>query len=56
MLVCYSHRPPSSKVQWVDPFLNVLDKSYDECKETIVLGDFNFDILKSTKSTTFEFK
>ena len=21
ILVCYSYRPPSSKVEWVDPFL-----------------------------------
>jgi len=47
ILLCYSYRPPSSKVEWVDLFSVSLDRSFNENKETIVLGDFNFDLLKS---------
>ena len=47
ILLCYSYRPPSSKVEWLDIFSDSLDKSFNENKETIILGDFNFDLLKS---------
>lgn len=46
LLVCYTYRPPSSKVEWLTHFSNSLDKSYSESKECIILGDFNFDLLK----------
>ena len=46
MLLCYSYRPPSSKVEWLNSVSESLDKSFNENKETVILGDFNFDLLK----------
>jgi len=46
MLLCYSYRPPSSKEEWLTLFSESLDKSFNENKETVILGDFNFDLLK----------
>ena len=45
-LISYVYRPPSSKVQWVKDFTLMLDNSLSDEKECIVLGDFNFDLLK----------
>ena len=44
--MCYSYRPPSSKVEWLNSVSESLDKSFNENKETVILGDFNFDLLK----------
>ena len=38
---------PSSKVQWVKDFTSVLEKALSNEKECIVIGNFNYDILKS---------
>ena len=46
MLLFYSYRPPSSKVEWLNSVSESLDKSFNENKETVILGDFNFDLLK----------
>ena len=43
MLLCYSYRPPSTKVEWLNNFSESLHKSFNENKETVILGDFNFD-------------
>ena len=50
MLLCYSYRPPSSKVEWLNLFSESLDKSFNENKETVILGDFNFDLFKLTQN------
>ena len=36
LLICYAYRPPSLKVEWITSFLDHIDKSYSDCKETIV--------------------
>ncbi|XP_060555200.1 uncharacterized protein LOC132716065 [Ruditapes philippinarum] len=41
-----AYLPPSSKVEWLNNFAISLEKSYLEEKECIVIGDFNYDILK----------
>ena len=46
MSLCYAYRPPSSKVEWLKIFSESLDKSVYENKETVILGDFNFDLFK----------
>ena len=46
MLLCYSYRPPSSKVEWLNNVSESLDESFNENKETVILGDFNFDLIK----------
>jgi len=47
-LLCYTYRPPSSEVVWLDLFSDSLDISFNENKETIMFGDFNFDIYESS--------
>jgi len=44
--LCYSYRPPTSKVEWLNSVSESLDKSFNENKETVILGNFNFDLLK----------
>ena len=45
--MCFSYIPPSSKVEWLNIlFSESLDKSFNEKKDTVILGDFNFDLLK----------
>ena len=46
MLLCYSYKPPSSKVEWLNNVSESLDTSFNENKETVILGEFNFDLLK----------
>ena len=46
-IISHFYRPPSSKVQWVKDFTLVLEKAISNEKECIVIGDFNYDILKS---------
>ena len=46
LFVWYIYRPPNSPVAWYDRFSNELEKvSYLNC-ETILTGDFNFDLLQ----------
>ena len=46
-LLSYVYRPPSSKVQWIKDFTLIMEKSLSGEKECIVIGDFNFDLLKT---------
>ena len=46
-LLSYVYRPPSSKVQWIKDFTLIMEKSLPGEKECIVIGDFNFDLLKT---------
>ena len=47
-LLCYTYRPPSSEVVWLDLFSDSPDISFNENKETIMFGDFNYDIYESS--------
>ena len=47
-LLCCTYRPPSSEVVWLDLFSDSLDISFNENKETIMFGDFNYDIYESS--------
>ena len=51
LLVCYCYRPPSCNVYWLSDFSDSMEKSFLKQKECIILGDFNFDILKSVGSS-----
>jgi len=51
LLVCYCYRPLSCNVYWLSDFSDSMDKYFLKQKECIVLGDFNFDILKSVGSS-----
>ena len=50
-LLCYSYRPPSSNSEWLTHFSHSLEKAFLETKECLVLGDFNFDLIKSDTKT-----
>ena len=51
LLLCYCYRPPSYNVSWLSDFSDSMEKCFLEQKECIVLGDFNFDILKLVGSS-----
>ena len=40
------YRNPTERVEWVDRFENFMDTVLKERKETILLGDFNKDLLR----------
>ena len=47
ILIGYVYRPPNSHTDWIAKFESILVKADTEGKETIVLGDFNFDLLSN---------
>ena len=47
LLVCFFYRPPDSKSSWLDMFSDHLENAYDECKELLLLGDMNINMLNS---------
>ena len=47
-LLCYCYRPPSEAREWIDQFEACVEKSLLENKETLVLGDVNYNILDET--------
>ena len=47
LLVCFFYRPPDSKSSWLDMFSDHLENVYDECKELLLLGDMNNNLLNS---------
>ena len=38
------YRPPSSSIDFIDKLGDIIDRVSCECKETIVTGDFNYDV------------
>ena len=46
ILLCYAYRPPSSNADWLQYFSDSLEKAFLDQKECIIMGDFNFDLLK----------
>ena len=44
VLISSIYRPPSSSVDFLDKINYIIDRASCECKEMIVLGDFNFDV------------
>ena len=52
VLVGFIYRNPSELVDWIDRFERMMDAVANEMKETIILGDFNIDLLKPNKRWT----
>jgi exonuclease III len=50
-LLSYVYRPPSSRVQWLEDFTNMIVNSPLDEKECIVMGDFNFDLINLDSSS-----
>ena len=46
MLVCNLYRPPTSNIDWMNKFVDLLDKASDMDLDKVILGDFNCDMLK----------
>jgi len=51
LLLCYCYRPPSCNAAWLSEFSDFMETCFLEQKGCIVLGDFNFDILKPVGSS-----
>ena len=51
LVLCYCYRPQSCNVSWLSDFSDSMEKCFLQQKECIILGDFNFDILKSVGSS-----
>jgi len=49
--ICYTYRPPSVKVDWLSFSAKSLEELYNEFNEIIVLGDFNYDLIKLNPSS-----
>ncbi|VDI58187.1 Hypothetical predicted protein [Mytilus galloprovincialis] len=49
ILLGYVYRPPNSNADWVTKFETMMLKVDTEEKETIIMGDFNIDIMSSKK-------
>ena len=47
ILIGYVYRNPAEHIDWYDRFFSLLDAVFLENKETIIMGDFNIDLLKS---------
>ena len=45
LLVCYVYHPPSSRMSWFDDFSVQLDRAAKQKCDTILLGDFNIDLM-----------
>ena len=50
--ICCIYRPPSAPAGWRDPFLALVNFAVSEAASTIILGDFNEDLLKNTQFAT----
>ena len=46
------YRPPSSPIDFIDKLGDIIDRVSCECKETIVTGDFNYDVSGDDISST----
>ena len=49
VLIGFIYRNPTERVDWFDRFNLMMDAVANESKETILLGDFNIDLLKTNK-------
>ena len=49
ILIGFIYRNPSEPVDWIDRFDLMMDAVTNESRETIILGDFNIDLLKPNK-------
>ena len=52
VLIGSLYRPPSSPVDFIDKLGDIIERVSCECKETIVIGDFNCDVSGDDSSTT----
>ena len=50
VLVGFIYRNPTERVDWIDKFDLMMDAVANDSKETIILGDFNIDLLKPNKN------
>ena len=51
ILICNIYRPPDAKVEWVENLQEVIECGIQEKKSTIMMGDFNCEMLHLKSST-----
>ena len=51
LLVCNIYRPPDAKAEWMESLQEMVEYGIQEKKPTIMMGDFNCDMLRSNSST-----
>ena len=51
LLVCNIYRPPDAKAEWMESLQEMVEYGIQEKKPTIMMGDFNCDMLCSNSST-----
>lgn len=49
LLIGFCYRNPAERASWSDNFISMMDAVLLESKETVILGDFNIDLLKPHK-------
>ena len=55
-LMCYCYRPPSALSMWTENVEKALEQANLEAKEIIMLGDFNFNLMKETVEQSSGYK
>ena len=56
VLLCFLYRNPAERVDWIDRFIFMMDNAYNRCRDIIILGDFNIDLLKGNSHWNLTFK
>lgn len=51
LLVCNIYRPPDAKIEWMEHLQEMVEIGIQEKKPTIIMGDFNCDMLSLNSST-----
>ena len=51
LLVCNIYRPPDAKAEWMESLQEMVEYGIQEKKPTIMMGDFNCDMLRSNSSS-----
>ena len=47
LLICFEYRPPNSRSSWNDQLKIYLENCTQYCKEIMILGDFNMNLMDS---------
>ena len=47
LLICFVYRPPNSRSSWNDQLKIYLENCTQYCKEIMILGDFNMNLMDS---------
>ena len=51
MLICNVYRPPNAQISWFEDLEVMIERAMLEGKDTVVMGDFNCNLLKPDANT-----